>query len=523
MVMAAAKATEEATARGIASLMCDHGPDVEWQICTLWEAAYGLLPLNSCAAKLPDLVVAAPLQPPPLSWNLFRPLLRVLEFLPQGSASEACLLRIFTATVEAILHRAAPTEEQHEKRQGTRRNSPSGVGRFGHTASTELRAMVHALFTETCPSAGLAARLLSVAFTVYLSHDAIQQGIRKSKSLHCNTEYEGKVGSGTVRMDKPIEKERGAVSTFDSYVVAAVCALACEVQLLALPATLLPKPNTGVLNTRDLGGSNGLQNGVASGMNNAWRLLSLLEALLALVPQSDNVIPGIRSRSSGEIVAAAVVAAHISEVLGNSRACMHALSAIMRCPLEPKLSSKAASVLALVEGNRKVVAAAVDTVGASHVLENIRIEASTTSTGSTSVALGSNVPREASVSGVNAYRTLQICNSCCSDGPTPYSVHVTLEPSREKGLVNLPINASDVVSLLCMERENGSVDNVGSFMTTVLQENKDLSVAAVPLLCKKLISAPEVPASGEGTSAKRGWRQVKLAILSYSFLPLPTY
>ena len=147
--MAAAKATEEATARGIASLMCDHGPDVEWQICTLWEAAYGLIPLNSRAANLPELVVAAPLQPPPLSWNLFRPLLRVLEFLPNGSASEACLLRIFTATVEVILHRAAPTEEQHEQRTGARRNSPYGVGRFGlkHTASTELRAMVHALFT----------------------------------------------------------------------------------------------------------------------------------------------------------------------------------------------------------------------------------------------------------------------------------------------------------------------------------------------------------------------------------------
>ena len=262
MVIAAAKATEEATARGIASLMCDHGPDVEWQICTLWEAAYGLLPLNSCAANLPELVVAAPLQPPPLSWNLFRPLLRVLEYLPQGSASEACLLRIFTATVEVILHRSVPTEEHQEQRAGTKRNSSYGAGRFGlkHTASTELRAMVHALFTEACPSAGLAARLLSVAFTVYLSHDAIQQGIRKSKNSHCSNESEVDTGSATVRVRKTAEKERGAVSTFDSYVIAAVCALACEVQLLSLPATLLPKSNTGELNNHDHGGLNGLQN-----------------------------------------------------------------------------------------------------------------------------------------------------------------------------------------------------------------------------------------------------------------------
>mgnify|MGYP000370806161 FL=1 len=348
--------------------------------------------------------------------------------------------------------------------------------------------------------------MLSVAFTVYLSHDAIQQGIRKSKNSHCSNESEVDTGSATVRVRKTAEKERGAVSTFDSYVVAAVCALACEVQLLSLPATLLPKSHTGELNNHDHGGLNSLQNGVASAMNNAWRLLRLLEALLALVPQSDNVNPASGS-SSGEIVAAAVVAAHISEVLGNSKACMHALSAIMRCPLEPKLSSKAASVLALVEGNRKVVAAAVDTVGVSGDPENMCTEASESCTVSRSMALGSNVPVDSSVTGMNACRKLQICNGCGSGGP-PYSVNVTFHTHREKSLVNLPINASDVVSLLCMEKENGSGDNVGSFITTVLQENKDLSVAAVPLLCKKLISAPEVPASGEGTSAKRGWRQV---------------
>ncbi|GJW42651.1 GIGANTEA-like protein [Tanacetum coccineum] len=78
-------------------------------------AAYGLIPLSSSIVDLPKIIVAAPLQPPILSWNLYVPLLKVLEYLPRGSPSEACLMKIFVATVEAILQRTFPTESLYEQ------------------------------------------------------------------------------------------------------------------------------------------------------------------------------------------------------------------------------------------------------------------------------------------------------------------------------------------------------------------------------------------------------------------------
>eukprot|EP00250_Pteridium_aquilinum_P013017 c21079_g1_i1 orf=657-4169(-) len=530
MVYSAGKSTEEATARGIASLMCDHGPDVEWQICTLWEAAYGLLPINSAAANLPELVIATPLQPPSLSWNLFRPLLRVLEYLPHGSPSEACLLRIFTATVEVILHRAIPSEDSQDQRNGLFRASQFGIGRYGfnQVASTELRAMVHSLFTEACPSADLAAQLLSVAFTVCLSHDAVHQGSRKVDMSLPNDELnEG--GRSPMKVQSRMSsagKQRGAVSTFDSYVVAAVCALACEVQLLSLPAPLLgtskqksfQSAGSGVGNSGNL---SSIQVGIVSAVNNARRLLRLLEALLSLVPQSSYIIPISGSSSSGEIVAAAVVAAHISDVLGKSKACMHALAAIVRCSWEPKLSATATSVLALVEGNRKVVAAVVDSSGNSILNESMGTDdlQECTAEMTTKSVIEGKAHVQCSVSdSKKAMQKLQSCHGCDTElggfegGPKKNLASVSMKTRPEKSFRGLPINASDVVSLLCMDKDNAPNDNIGSFVTTVLQENKDLSIAAVPLLCKRLLTAPEVPTNGEGTSAKRGWRQVVEAL-----------
>ena len=34
----ASEARIDATAQGIASMLCAHGPEVEWLICTIWEA-----------------------------------------------------------------------------------------------------------------------------------------------------------------------------------------------------------------------------------------------------------------------------------------------------------------------------------------------------------------------------------------------------------------------------------------------------------------------------------------------------
>ncbi|KAH7297848.1 hypothetical protein KP509_25G015300 [Ceratopteris richardii] len=529
MAESAARATEEATARGIASLMCDHGPDVEWQICTLWEAAYGLLPLDSSAANLPELVIATPLQPPLLSWNLFRPLLRVLEYLPNGSPSEACLLRIFTATVEVILQRTIPCEDNQDTKNGVLKYSNFGTGsRLGlrQVASTELRAMVHSLFTEACPSADLSARLLSMAFTVCLSHDAVHQD--RNKSSFTGEEYSD-VSTSPSRTSSPRVsdglKQRGAVATFDSYVVAAVCALACEVQLLTLTSPMVGTrkqrsfqlskygvslPESGTTSTS-------LQVGVSSAVTNARRLLRLLEALLSLVPQSSYVVPVNGSTSSGEIVAAAVVAAHISEVLEKSKACTQALRAIQRCTWEPKLSAKAAAVLHLVENNRKVVTAVVDSSRSYNVKKEMNVESSAENLDEANTNLGIRKRGQIQCSSMGSRNSSEKAqaHSCSAEWDKDMKGKQTNDLEMrvsEQGFSGLPKNVSDVVSILCMDKNDASHGNIGTFITRVLRENEDLSIAAVPLLCKGLLTEPEVPTNGEGTSAKKGWRQVVEAL-----------
>ncbi|KAI5409217.1 hypothetical protein KIW84_054858 [Lathyrus oleraceus] len=54
----AAEASIGATAQGVASILCAHGPEVERRICTIWEAAYGLIPAKSSAVDLPEIIVA---------------------------------------------------------------------------------------------------------------------------------------------------------------------------------------------------------------------------------------------------------------------------------------------------------------------------------------------------------------------------------------------------------------------------------------------------------------------------------
>ncbi|KAI5412721.1 hypothetical protein KIW84_057379 [Lathyrus oleraceus] len=55
----AAEVSFGATAQGVASTLCAHGPEVERRICTIWEAAYGLIPAKSSAVDLPEIIVVA--------------------------------------------------------------------------------------------------------------------------------------------------------------------------------------------------------------------------------------------------------------------------------------------------------------------------------------------------------------------------------------------------------------------------------------------------------------------------------
>lgn len=170
-------------------MLCAHGLEVEWRICTIWEAAYGLIPLSSSAVDLPEIVVATPLQPPLLSWNLYIPLLKVLEYLPRGSPSEACLMKIFVATVEAILQRAFPPESSTECTRKLK--YLSGIGYASKNLSvSELRMMVHSLFLESCASEELASRLLFIVLTVCVSHEAQSNGRKKRRSDSSNFQEE---------------------------------------------------------------------------------------------------------------------------------------------------------------------------------------------------------------------------------------------------------------------------------------------------------------------------------------------
>lgn len=137
-----------------------------------------MIPLSSSAVDLPEIVVATPLQPPILSWNLYIPLLKVLEYLPRGSPSETCLMKIFVATVEAILQRTFPPDSSREENRKTRYVFGSA---FKNLAVAELRTMVHSLFLESCASIELASRLLFVVLTVCVSHEAKPNGNKRPK------------------------------------------------------------------------------------------------------------------------------------------------------------------------------------------------------------------------------------------------------------------------------------------------------------------------------------------------------
>ncbi|KAL8513533.1 hypothetical protein ACS0TY_012849 [Phlomoides rotata] len=182
---AATETTIEATAQGIASVLCVHGPEVEWRICTIWEAAYGLIPLSSSSVDLPEIIVATPLQPPVLSWNLYIPLLKVLEYRPRGSPSETCLMKIFVGTVEAILQKTFPHEISREQIRKTRYVFGSATKNL---AVGELRTMIHSLFVDSCASVELASHLLFIVLTVCISHESQPNSSKRLKGEDSYTE-----------------------------------------------------------------------------------------------------------------------------------------------------------------------------------------------------------------------------------------------------------------------------------------------------------------------------------------------
>ncbi|KAK6938243.1 hypothetical protein RJ641_031751, partial [Dillenia turbinata] len=509
----AAEATIEATAQGIASMLCAHGPEVEWRICTIWEAAYGLIPLNSSAVDLPEIIVATPLQPPILSWNLYIPLLKVLEYLPRGSPSEACLMKIFVATVEAILQRTFLPESLKEKTRKTR--YLFGLGSASkNLAVAELRTMVHSLFLESCASVELSSRLLFVVLTVCVSHEAQLSGTKRPRgedtySVDEVTEDSQVASERQNGMRTRRTKKHGPVAAFDSYVLASVCALACELQLF-------PLISKGVNHSKDIlniakpakanGSSNEFQNSIDSAIRHTHRILTILEALFSLKPSS---VGTSWSYSSNEIVAAAMVAAHVSELFRRSKACMHALSVLMRCKWDNEIHARASSLYNLIDIHSKTVASIADKaepLEAQFMQVTVWKDAAVCFDGGTyhkSAATSGHGSMPWHMTPKNSSDP-QIVLNC-------EKVSCSIESKRStlaKSIANFSFDASELANFLTMDRHIGFTCNAHVFLSSVLAEKQELCFSVVSLLWHKLIAYPETQLSAESTSAHQGWRQV---------------
>jgi GIGANTEA protein len=491
----ASETTIDATAQGIASLLCAHGPDVEWRICTIWEAAYGLLPLNSSAVDLPEIVVAAPLQPPTLSWSLYLPLLKVFEYLPRGSPSEACLMRIFVATVEAILRRTFPSETEPSKKP----RSPSKS-----LAVAELRTMIHSLFVESCASMNLASRLLFVVLTVSVSHQALPGGSKRPTGSENHSSEESTEDSKLTNGRNRCKKKQGPVGTFDSYVLAAVCALSCELQLFPILCKNVTKTNIKdsikiTMPGKTNGISNELHNSVNSAILHTRRILGILEALFSLKPSS---VGTSWSYSSNEIVAAAMVAAHVSELFRRSRPCLNALSALKRCKWDAEISTRASSLYHLIDLHGKTVSSIVNKAEPLEAHLNLtavkkddqhHIEESNTSSSDYG-----NLEKKSKKNGFS--RPLMKCAEQARRNGNVAS-------TSGKATATLQAEASDLANFLTMDR-NGGYGGSQTLLRTVMSEKQELCFSVVSLLWHKLIASPETQMSAESTSAHQGWRKV---------------
>ncbi|XP_009408935.2 protein GIGANTEA [Musa acuminata AAA Group] len=513
----ASEASIEATAQGIASMLCAHGPDVEWRMCTIWEAAYGLLSLSSSAVDLPEIVVAAPLQPPPLSWNLYLPLLKVLEYLPRGSPSEACLIRLFVATVEAILRRTFPSESSTKQKRKSRLHGSmwSATKNF---AIAELHTMIHSLFLESCATMDLASRLLFVVLTVCVSHEALPNGSKRSTDYgsYSADEFteEPQVVNGRAANRNKNRKKQGPVSTFDSYVLAAACALACELQLFPIISkngihSDSKKSAKSIKAAKTNGIAYELHSTIRSAVCHTRRILGILEALFSLKPSS---IGTSWSYGSNEIVAAAMVAAHVSELFGRSKACMNALSIMMRCKWDVEISTRASSLYNLIDKHGKIVASIVhkaEPLEAQLVHAQVRKDDPTCSSGRVSVSTGSSIflPEDIPCSDSNCSSS----GTFVKAGKGILSTDTIIETSG-KSFSSLPVDASDLANFLMTDWYVGYNCGAQTLLRSVLAEKQELCFSVVSLLWHKLIAAPETKMSAESTSAHQGWRQVVDAI-----------
>lgn len=421
--------TAEATAQGIASMLCAHGLEVEWRLCMIWETAYGLIPLSSSSMVLPKIIFATHLQPPTLSWSLCIPLLKVLEYLPRGSPSEGCLMKIFVATVEAVLQRTEQTGSASKK-----------------LAVAELRTIVHSLFLGSCASVELASRLLFVALTVCITHEA---------QLNGNKQPEAEV----------LGNKQRPTAAFDSYVIAAVCALSCELQAYSLISK----------QSKQLGPIKSCR-----AIDHTRRILAILEALLSLELSS---VGTSWSCSSNEIVATVMVAAHISHLLRRSKACMQALLLLMRRKWDKEIHTRASSLFNLIDIHHKTVASIVDRAKP--------LEAGPLHPPS-SCFYGK---KRKTCAGCLHFESGEASSLLSENGAGSEA-----ESTMGKRAASFPTVAS------CLGNIGSNCR--GQVLRSVLAEKQESCFLVVSLLWHTLIASPEIQPRAESTSAQQGWRKV---------------
>ncbi|VFQ94989.1 unnamed protein product [Cuscuta campestris] len=502
------EATVEATAQGIASMLCANGREVEWRICTIWEAAYGLVPLDSSAVDLPETVVATPLQPPVLSWNLYIPLLKVLEYLPRGSPSETCLMKIFVATVETILQGTVQSESSREELRNARLVLGSASKNL---AMGELRTMVHSLFVESCVSVELASRLLFVVLTVCITQEAKHS---RSKKIEVEDYFTvSEISGDTNGKQKEIKSEkrsksRGPLAAFDSYVLAAVYALSWELQLFPLVAR--GSFSSGPNNMEDIASlsnvsSIDLKHGSHSAVIHTRRILAILEALFSLKPSS---VTTSWSYSSNQIVAAAMVAAHISDLFRRSKACMRALSILILFKWDIEIHSRASSLHNLIDIHRKTVASIVNK---AEPLEAHLMHALVP--GDVTSGFSGRIKKHSSC---NYLKPEQPSSPQCEDKFDPKMLNMCYKASQStlvargntgKGIACFPIEATDLANFLIMDNV-GFSSHAQYLLKSVLTKKQELCFSVVSLLWRNLIASPEIQPCTESTSSQLGWRQV---------------
>ena len=367
--------------------------------------------------------------------------------------------------------------------------------------------MVHSLFLESCASVELASRLLFVVLTVCVSHEAHSNGSKKARvdeSFPPDESIEESEKMSDKQRDRTKKtKKQGPVAAFDSYVLAAVCALACELQLFPLISKgtnhahskngkYVAKPAKVNVCTTEF------QSSVDSAVCHTRRILSILEALFLLKPST---IGTSWSYSSNEIVAAAMVAAHVSELFRWSKACMHALSVLMRCKWDSEICSRASSLYNLIDFHSKAVASIVNKAEPleAHLMQVPIWRDSFVCFEGRKLSQGGN----SRCSNVGQPSALQCEDSSHSESKRKSDIaSCSNEGSGNtigQGVASFPLDASDLANFLTKDRHIGFSCSAQVLLRSVLTEKQELCFSVVSLLWYKLIAAPETQPSAEST------------------------